>query len=289
MTEQLTLASDAIEAVLLPALGARLHRLRVFGHDLLRTPDDLGAYAREPFFWGSFVMAPWCNRIQAGRTRFDSREIRVDLNFPDGTVIHGQVYGRRWDRQPDGTLRVQAGGDGWPWEYEVTLRIEIDDQTLRLDHTLTNLSAEPMPAGIGIHPWFVCPAEIRIRAAAVYPRNPDSAAEPEPVAGPFDLRQPRPMPDGLDATWTEVGTPPVELAWPNQGVSATMRVTAESIYIVAASPAALDAIAVEPQTHAPQGLRRLLNHEPGSLTMLKPRGSLRLSVDFEFGRLPEAL
>jgi aldose 1-epimerase len=285
--DRLNLASESLEAEFLPELGARLHRLRVFGQDLLRTPPDLGAYAREPFFWGSFVMAPWCNRIQAGAVRFGSREIRLDSNFPDGTAIHGQVYGLAWDRFPHGTLRVQAGGDGWPWDYEVTQRIEIDSHTLRLDHTLTNLSDEPMPAGIGIHPWFVRPAQIRIRAAAVYPRNTDSAPDPEPVAGPFDLREPRPLADGLDATWTAVGAPPVELAWPNLGVSATMHVAAETAFIVAASPASLEAIAVEPQTHAPQGLRRLLNHEPGALTVLNPRDSLPFSVDLEFGRLTD--
>lgn len=283
--DRLRLASESVEAEFLPELGARLHRLRVFGKDLLRTPDDIGAYTREPFFWGSFVMAPWCNRIRAESTRFGSMEVRLKPNFPDGTAIHGQVYARRWESDPDGTLRIRAGGDGWPWEYALTQRIEIQDLTLRLDHNLTNLAVEPMPAGIGIHPWFLRPAQIRIHAGSVYPRNTDSAPDPEPVTGPFDLRQVQTMPDELDATWTDLGAPPVELAWPNLGITATMRVTAQTIFIVAASPVALDAIAVEPQTHAPQGLRRLLNHEPGPLSVLSPGDSLRFSVDLEFRRL----
>ena len=285
--DRLTLSSEAIEAELLPDLGARLHRLRVFGHELLRTPADLGAYAREPFFWGSFVMAPWCNRIQPGTVRIGSRNVRLDPNFPDGSAIHGQVYGLAWDRRPDGGLRLRAGADDWPWEYEVTLNIEVDDHNLRLDLRLTNLSTEPMPAGIGIHPWFVRPALIRIDAAAVYPRNTDSGRDPEPVAGPFDLREPGPIPDDLDATWTQVGSPPVELAWPGLGVSATMRVTADTVFIVAASPASLDAIAVEPQTHGPQGFRRLLNHEPGRLAMIRPAESIRLGVELAFERLAD--
>ena len=37
-----------------PAMGAALHRLRVFGHDLLRTPDDPADHDRDdPFFWGA--------------------------------------------------------------------------------------------------------------------------------------------------------------------------------------------------------------------------------------------
>ena len=55
-----------------------------------------------------------------------------------------------------------------------------------------------------------------------------------------------------------------------------------SAYVVAASPSELDAIAVEPQTHAPQGLRRLINGEPGALALLDPGGSLSLITELTF-------
>lgn len=282
--DRLTISNEAIQAELLPELGARLHRLRAFGQDLLRTPDHIGAYAEEPFFWGSFVMAPWCNRLQAEPVRVGTREIRLRPNFPDGTAIHGEVYRVPWERVADGTLRVRAGGDEWPWEYEVAHAVAVDGQVIRFDQTLTNLSTEPMPGGIGIHPWFVRPALIRIRAAAVYPRNTDAGAEPEPVAGRFDLREQQAVPDGLDATWTQLGAPPVELAWPRLGVSATMRVAADTAFIVAATLAEFSAVAVEPQTHAPQGLRRLLNREPGAMASIGPAESLRMAVKLEFER-----
>lgn len=286
--DRFTLSNETIDAEFLPDLGARLHRLRVFGQDVLRTPDDIGAYEEEPFFWGSFVMAPWCNRLQSGPLRVRTREIRLRSNFPDGSAIHGQVYRLPWGRVADGTMRVQAGGDEWPWEYEVAHLVAVDGPVLRLDQTLTNLSTEPMPAGIGIHPWFVRPALIRIRAAAVYPRNTDAGAEPEPAAGRFDLRERQAVPDGLDATWTQLGAPPVELSWPSLGVSATMRVTADTVYIVAATLAEFSAVAVEPQTHAPQGLRRLLNREPGKMAMIGPAESLRMAVELAFERVTDS-
>jgi aldose 1-epimerase len=286
--DRLTIANEAIEAELLPELGARLHRLRAFGQDLLRTPDDIGAYTDEPFFWGSFVMAPWCNRLQVAPSRVGTQEVRLRPNFPDGTAIHGEVYRLPWERLADGTMRVQAGGDEWPWEYEVVQTVAVDDQVLRLDQSLTNLSTEPMPAGIGIHPWFMRPALIRIRAAAVYPRNTEAGAKPDPVAGRLDLRELQAIPDGLDATWTELGAPPVELSWPNLGVSATMRVAADTVFIVAATLAAFSAVAVEPQTHAPHGLRRLLNRERGAMAMIGPAGSLRMTVELEFARLTDS-
>ena len=53
----LTLASESLEVEVLPELGARLHRLRAFGRDVLVTPPDLPTYEREPFLVG--LRTPW--------------------------------------------------------------------------------------------------------------------------------------------------------------------------------------------------------------------------------------
>ncbi len=60
---ELRVADGPLEAVLLPEAGARLHRLRAFGHDLLRTPSDPVDHLRDPIVWGGYLMAPWCNRL----------------------------------------------------------------------------------------------------------------------------------------------------------------------------------------------------------------------------------
>ena len=38
--ETVRIGSDELELELLPELGARLHRVRAFGNDVLRTPDE---------------------------------------------------------------------------------------------------------------------------------------------------------------------------------------------------------------------------------------------------------
>ena len=280
-----TVGDGAIAVDVLPQVGARLHRLRVFGHDLLRTPDDPSAHTREPVFWGSYVMAPWCNRIEAGTSvSVGARRISLPSNFPDGTAIHGQVFTRPWDAEGAGSFTVRGGGDGWPWPYEIRQRIAVAEGSLRLDHALTNLSDDPMPAGLGIHPWFKRPLQVAIRGSRVHPQNVATEPQPIPVSGALDLRALRDMPSDLDATWTDLRVPPVELRWPTLGIRATLRVAAPSLYVVAASPGHLDAVGVEPQTHAPHGLRRLLNGEPGALAMLDPGETLTLIVDITFER-----
>lgn len=66
-----------------------------------------------------------------------------------------------------------------------------------------------------------------------------------------------------------------------------MRVAADTVFIVAATLAAFSAVAVEPQTHAPHGLRRLLNREPGAMAMIGPAESLRMAVELAFERVSD--
>lgn len=280
----LVLANDELEVVVLPAHGARLHRIRAFGVDLLRTPDDPAAHGREPFFWGAYVMAPWCNRVPPGPVEVAGRTVYLEPNFDDGTAIHGQVVGRAWEHGDGGSLHVSGGGDGWPWRYEVWLRPGIDRGTLTLAYALTNRSGAPMPAGIGVHAWFRRPLELRVPADAVYLANTNSPAQPEPVRDAFDLR-PRGTPTpGLDATWGAVAPPVIELAWPDAEIRATLEArTPGPLLAAVATPPEIDAIAVEPQTHGPDGLRRLQRGEPDALELLEPGASLglelRLTVD----------
>jgi aldose 1-epimerase len=282
--DELVYTDGDVEAVILPEVGARLHRLRVFGHDVLRTPTDPGVHARDPFFWGAFVMAPWCNRIAAGSVRVGSRRISLRPNFPDGSAIHGEVYAVRWERRSDGSIHALGGGNAWPWPYDVGFRMQVRSRVLRVDLSLTNLSDDPMPAGLGLHPWFRRPVAVAIRGNMVLPSNTSGRSRPEPVRGRFDLRSSGEMSSDLDATWTDLAEPPVELRWANVGIRATMRTRPRAPFVVAASPGQLDAIAVEPETHAPHGLERLLAGEPGGLTWLDPGQSLDLGIALGFER-----
>ena len=95
----------------------------------------------------------------------------------------------------------------------------------------------------------------------------------------------RPMPDDLDAAWSNPREPAVELRWADLGLTASLCAESEAgVWIVAASRGGLEAIAVEPQTHAPYGLHRLLRGEPGALQTLAPASTLCLSISLAFAR-----
>jgi aldose 1-epimerase len=281
------LSSASIELELLPAAGARVHRLKVFGQDVLRTPGDPHLHARDPFFWGAYHMAPWCNRLETRPVQVGRRTIELTSNFRDGTAIHGQVYQRPWIEEGDGRFSVSAGGNGWPWPYTVRVLAQVGDRSVSLAQTVTNRADESMPTGLGWHPWFRKPVEVAIRAATVIPSNSDPAATRQPVLGAYDLRQLEAMAADLDATWTDLAQPAVELRWSDIRIRAMVRIAAEARFVAAASPRDIDAVAVETQTHAPFGLSRTLHGRHGGLALLEPGGSLTLTTDLEFNTLQE--
>ena len=271
---------------MLPEAGARLHRIRAFGEDLLRTPADPAEHLRDPFFWGGYVMAPWCNRIATTPTSVGRQTIRLPPNFGDGTAIHGQVFARAWVADTDGaSFNVRAGGDGWPWAYDVSQRISVEGTVLSLDCALTNGSDEPMPAGIGLHPWWRAPLQLSVDAGLVYPDNTaPPTIRPTAATGHLDLRQLGEPAEGLDATWTQIGSPRVELAWPALRMAATLSLSPAADHVVVAAPPELGAVAVEVQTHAADGLGRLLRGEPGGMRMLAPGDELSLSLQLAVRR-----
>jgi aldose 1-epimerase len=284
--EVVRIAGGPLEIEVLPGVGARLHRLCAYGVDVLRDPDDPRTHVADPWFWGSYVMAPWCNRVAPGPIAVAGRTIDLAANFFDGTAIHGQVMARPWRSEGDGRFAIEGGddGSGWPWRYDVRQTIRIDGTELALTVALTNQADGPMPGGVGFHPWFRRPVAVAIAARETITSNVNSPAQPVPVTPPFDRRRLEPMPDDLDATWAGLSDPPVVLDWPEAGIRATMSVTAPTLFIVAASPADKDAIAVEPQTHAPDGLRRLVGGEPGGLDLIEPGQTMTLTMRLTFSR-----
>ncbi|HSI99730.1 MAG TPA: hypothetical protein VLA59_05035 [Patescibacteria group bacterium] len=283
--EHVTWRTDELEVTVLPGLGCRLHRLRAFGVDLLRTPEDARRHAEEPFFWGAYVMAPWTNRADPGPMTIAGRRVDLEPNFPDGTAIHGLVATAAWERTAEASFRIAPASDGWPWAHEVQADIELAGPRLRLAYRLTNRADGPMPGGIGLHPWFRGPVGIALSAGSVHPDNGARDPGPVPPSGRFALDG-GPLPDGLDATWLDVRPPGVDLRWPTLGIRARLAADAGGapVHVAVASPTDVAAVAIEPVTNRPWALRRLAHGEPGGMRLLAPGEALELAISLEFAR-----
>lgn len=106
---------------------------------------------------GSFIMAPWVNRIYQGQlvTEHGDFQLPVDSGVH---AIHGTVRRREWDliSKEDASAEFQiALQEPWPYKGKVVYRVSLDGASLR--QTLEVRAAEDersFPAGVGWHPWF---------------------------------------------------------------------------------------------------------------------------------------
>ena len=281
------LSSDTIQVEILPEVGGRLHRVRAFGHDLLRTPLDVAKQVSDPFFWGCFPLVPWSNRVPGGRIAFRGRVVDVPCNF-GRDAIHGEASARPWDVAGPGLLTFQGGRFGFPWPYEARQQYAVDGASLSLALSITNTGDEAMPAGLGIHPWFYAgngleaaiPADLTYPLANMLPSGP-----PEPVSGVLDRRSLSRVPWGLDNVWAGLTARQVELRWPDSGLHATLSFTEAATHIVAASVEQNDAVAIEPVTHATDCFRLLAEAKPGAINALEPGETLAVTYTLSVARV----
>ena len=165
----LALAGAGWELVLLPALGGAIGALRYRREDVLRpTPDG----ATDPLQSACFPLVPYANRIAGGRFSFDGREVQLALNFGDHpNSLHGTGWQSAWtvlESSADAAVLAQDhdGGDGWPWAWRAEQAFALDAAGLSVTLTLTNRADTPMPAGIGLHPYFALQPGTMLRLSA---------------------------------------------------------------------------------------------------------------------------
>jgi len=86
---------------------------------------------------------------------------------------HGFARNRAWQvvsAQPHQlVLRIEDAPE-WPWPFVLELTYTVGERSLRIDQRVTNTGSEPMPFGLGFHPYFLVPdadkAGARIETAA---------------------------------------------------------------------------------------------------------------------------
>jgi aldose 1-epimerase len=173
------LRAGAYRAKLAPAAGARIATLDWIGegvHPLL-VAWDRGAF--DAHAWpkaGAFPMLPFANRLPPGGFPWKGDTVRPQPG-PEGFAVHGVAHRKPWKMlTADGQHAVielvhEAGEEGWPWSWSARqdVRLTADGLTVRL--ALRNEGTEPMPFGLGWHPYHpvhaaIAPQHLRFTAAA---------------------------------------------------------------------------------------------------------------------------
>jgi aldose 1-epimerase len=154
----------------------------------------------------SFPLVPYVNRIRGGRFEFRGHEVRLAANMPgDLSPLHGQGWLAPWTVENAGAsqalLSFEHRAGKWPWHYRAEQQFTLDAAGLTLLMTCRNLSGEPMPCGLGQHPYFNCGPETRIYTKVTHAWTIDEHVLPVdkvPATGRFDLADRAVCGQGLD-------------------------------------------------------------------------------------------
>ncbi|MDX2102587.1 MAG: hypothetical protein SF002_08605 [Alphaproteobacteria bacterium] len=157
-----------------PALGAGVRRWCVAGVDYLRHAPAPST-ARET---GCYPLVPFCNRLGEGVARLGDAAWPVRPSFGDPPMAcHGDGWLSIWRvaeaAATTATLVLESGEA--PWRYHSTLTAALSDAALSLTLTVVNHSAETMPFGLGLHPFFADAegATVQFAADTVWLEGPD--------------------------------------------------------------------------------------------------------------------
>jgi aldose 1-epimerase len=203
---RLILCSKALELELAPVTGGSIARFDRVGAE--RTAIMRGAERPDASVldMGCFPLVPYCNRIRGGRFAFRGREIVQQPNMADDpSPLHGHGWLAPWtlveQSETSAHLLYRHEPDEWPWEYGASQRFALDADGLHIALTCRNLSDEPMPCGLGFHPYFPCSGATELDTQVKDVWTVDEHVLPVervPAEGRYDLKQRRICGQGLD-------------------------------------------------------------------------------------------
>lgn len=206
--ESIELHSNNLQMAISPSIGGSIARFDWLGADGARTPLMRGCHSGSinVLEAASFPLVPFVNRIRASRFAFRGREVALQPNMAgDPNVLHGQGWLSPWqtlfssDNETELLFEHVAGE--WPWTYEARQHFALDDAGLTLRLSCLNATAEPMPCGLGQHPYFPCGPETAIDTSVTHAWEIDAQVLPTrkvPATGRFDLRNRKACGQGLD-------------------------------------------------------------------------------------------
>jgi len=265
-----------------PTRGGVVREFTWHGLDVFRpTPSAAGD---DPLEVACFPMVPYVNRVAGGHFEFMDRSVQLKPNWSgDPHPLHGQGWRTSWDvvsaSNTSATLRMEGGGNEWPWRYRSEQCFELGPDELWIELSVENLSDTPMPAMLGLHPYFADARHAQLQAELPRIWLTDAAAIPvEEAQTPLRCRfgESRAIEsvalDHCFSGWNGIAS----LRWPDRVV--TIR-AAQCRYLHVYAPADKDFFCIEPQTAPPGALSRNL----GEAAVVAPRERFAMRVQFSVG------
>jgi aldose 1-epimerase len=231
-----------------------------------------------PFHFGSYLMAPWSNRIVQGIFEFEGKTYQLRKNFPDETAIHGDSRTRPWKVTELKGERFEAILDSrefsdfnFPFAIKMKQKFELKKNHLIMSFSIENIDSKRAPVGGGFHPFFKRrlmdldqDVIITLPAEKVYPQvNCIPTGPAVNVSGKTDLRKERLLgAPNLDTCFTDLTSHTVRIIYPGSQFELNYQIEPIFTHVVIYAPnepngKPRDFVAVEPVTHVNNGFNFL--------------------------------
>jgi aldose 1-epimerase len=236
---------------------------------------DVFRRAREgcaPVDLACFPMVPFAGRIDRGRFSSGGTEIQLLPSNPAADAVHalhGYGWVREWDvvlcSQSTAKMRFRHEPGDWPWSFDVEQAFSLFEDGYSHSLTLKNGGDTPMPAGMGLHPFFpLTGAKLQLDAKRMWINDaamlPALCVDVDPSRQWLERAQ-------LDNCMTGLSGP-IQLSWPSHNV----RIEPDSAFTFAHiyAPEGQDFFCVEPSSHMPNALNRRESRAETGLRWLSP-------------------
>lgn len=220
---------------------------------------------------------PYCGRIKNGRFRFYGTEFLLQLNF--GThphSIHGVGWQSNWQLQDQADDRIVLGldylGGGWPFRFEASQVLSLRGGDLHHELGITNASDRPMPAGLGMHPYFPRHGGARLRADVPYVwRTDDTCLPVERIACPpnWDLSRDADVAALKCDNQFEPWDRQARISWPADGMAVTLSASDDLDRLVVYAPEGTDFFCIEPVSHMTDAFNHTADGQPAAQTGMR--------------------
>jgi len=289
---RILLRDNAITIGFAPEWGGALTRFDVcVGNkliDLLRPAIDDPVGPIHALGSSCFPLVPYGGRLRNGRFRFAGKTFQYPLNaVPERHSSHGDGWTRSWslihlDRRS--AIMALSVDESAPLKYQCTQSITVNGNRVRIALIARNCDTNPIPIGLGLHPYFANRAEATITAVLPAHRRWDQELMPTTYERNLlsnSFRRGRSVVDlPVAAEYAEWDGRAV-IDWPASGVRLDLITTPRLEHVVMWLPVSKEFFCFEPISHATDAFNT--NHNPTSgadFAVIEPRGSLEQCFDF---------
>lgn len=259
----LSLRAGRLAVDLAPNAGGSIARFALNGvGDILRPASDAALASGTGKDTSCYPLVPFSNRIANGRLAFGDEIIPLKTNWPGVRhPMHGEGWAAAWQVVRHERTRAElvhlheagTGGTGWPFRYRARQIFALDEESLTIGFSVENLEDRPVPAGLGLHPFFVrdTDTELACHLSGVWRTNPEVLPlQRVPVPPEWDFSRSRRVAGmGLDHCfdgWDGEAT----VTWPQRGLRLALSATEAFRHLVIYVPDGQRYFCVEPVSHA---------------------------------------